>query len=129
VNIFLGDSVVNETIFKKEVPEPYPFLMKRKTKLVFRTQWKIALGVLIGISIPSLIFGIVVGVTQISRQLTVESCHNWAVQTGRDSKFISQNFFSYGCFTTANDGKWVGIDSPQQFIPMNVSISGKGVSK
>jgi hypothetical protein len=67
------------------------------------------------------ITGLVTGINAISRQVAVESCHNWGLHTGRETRFISQNLFSYGCFTRANDGLWVSIEYPQQFIPLNVS--------
>lgn len=64
-----------------------------------------------------------VGITAINRQLTVESCRNWAIKTDRVSKFASYNYFNFQCLTKAVDGKWVSINNPQQFVPMHVSLT------
>ena len=67
------------------------------------------------------ITGLVFGVNQIGRQVSVESCRNWGIKNDRETKWASFNLFSYECLTKSYDGKWVSTDYPQQFIPLNVN--------
>lgn len=67
------------------------------------------------------ITGIVFGANQISRQVSVESCHNWGLTNDRQTKWASYNLFSYDCLTKSYDGKWVSTQYPQQFIPLYVN--------